>query len=76
MDIQAEKIELTKLLLNTESTQIIEDIKKVFAKYLNKKDFWDEMTLEQKEIINQSEKQVNKGESYSYEQLKEKLGWA
>ncbi len=76
MDIQAEKIELTKLLLNTESPQIIEDIKKVFAKYLSKKDFWDEMTLEQKEIINQSEKQVNKGESYSYEQLKEKLGWA
>jgi predicted transcriptional regulator len=49
MNIQLEKLELMKQLLETENPSIIEAIKAIFKK--EKKDFWDELTQEQKEEI-------------------------
>ena len=42
MNIQAEKIQLAKMLLDTENPKIIESIKKIFKKE-KKMDFWDEL---------------------------------
>ena len=75
MDIQAQKIELAKLLLETENPSVIEDIKDVFAKYLTKKDFWDDLTEEQKEEIAEAEKEIERGEVYSFQEMKAKYGW-
>lgn len=44
MNIQAEKIELVKMLLDTENPEIIESIKNIFKKE-NSSDFWDELSL-------------------------------
>lgn len=52
MDILAEKIQLAKLLLETENPSVIASIKKVFMNE-NATDFWDELSPElQKEIDN------------------------
>jgi len=45
MDIQSEKIEFVKLLLNTSTPSIIQSIKNVFSKS-KPEDFWCELTTE------------------------------
>ena len=44
MNIQAEKIELVKMLLDTENPKIIESIKKIFKK-AKTADFWDDLSI-------------------------------
>ena len=44
MNIQAEKIELLKLLLDTNNPKIIQLIKQIFEQEKNA-DFWDELRL-------------------------------
>ena len=46
MNIQLEKLELIKMLAETNDSDIILSIKKIFAN--EKKDFWDELSEEQK----------------------------
>lgn len=43
MNIQAEKIELVKLLLDTENPKIIESIKNIFKREKTD-DFWDDLS--------------------------------
>lgn len=66
MDIQAEKIQLAKLLLETENPTIIKSIKKIFNK--NKTvDFWDELSQEQKNEIEKASIEIEKGEYTDYD---------
>ena len=52
MNIQAEKIELVKMLFETDNPKIIESIKKIFKKQKSI-DFWDDLSVnQQKEIEN------------------------
>ena len=64
MDIQAEKIELVKQLLNTNNIEIIKSIKKLFAKEEN--DFWNELSASQQKEINEAIQQVSEGKSTEY----------
>jgi hypothetical protein len=66
MDIQAEKLELMKLLLNTENPSILESIKNILRKEKTP-DFWDELSVEQKEEINKADLEISRGETISYE---------
>ncbi|TQI71250.1 hypothetical protein JM79_2177 [Gramella sp. Hel_I_59] len=66
MNIQAEKIELAKLLLNTDNPKIIQSIKQIFKKEKTA-DFWDELTSEQKKEIKTAKKQIKEGKSSDYE---------
>ncbi|WP_299157072.1 hypothetical protein [uncultured Christiangramia sp.] len=66
MNIQAEKIELAKLLLNTDNPKIIQSIKQIFKKERTT-DFWDELTLDQKKEIKSAKKQIKEGKSSDYE---------
>ena len=50
MNIQAEKIELAKMLLDTQNPKIIESIKNIF-KNEKTEDFWAELSLEQRTEI-------------------------
>ena len=68
MNIQAEKIELTKLLLNTENPSIIQSIKDIFTK-ARPIDFWDSLTIEQKHEIKAGSLELEKGESSDYEEF-------
>lgn len=66
MNIQSEKIHLAKLLLETENPKIIESIKKIFKKY-KPADFWDELSLEQKEEIDRPSLEIKNGEVSDYD---------
>lgn len=65
MNIQAEKIQLSKILLDTENPKIIESIKK-FLKNETKVDFWDELLPEQREEIEKASREIKNGEVTDY----------
>lgn len=71
MDIQAEKIQLAKLLLETENPKIIEAIKKIFKKD-KAVDFWDELSPEQKNEIDEASIEIENGEVTDYEVFMQK----
>ena len=72
MDIQLEKLELIKLLAETENPSIIKAVKKIFQK--EKKDFWEELTDEQKEAIEEGLEDFRQGRVVSYEEMKKEFG--
>ncbi|WP_026978850.1 hypothetical protein [Flavobacterium tegetincola] len=72
MDIQLEKIELIKLLAETENPSIINDIKKVFQK--EKKDFYYELSDEEKQGINEGLEDIKNGRVVSYDDMKKEFG--
>lgn len=65
MDLQAEKIELAKLLLSTDNPKIINAIKRIFKKE-GTKDFWDELTPAQQTEIKQGLEEIEKGKVTDY----------
>jgi TRAP-type C4-dicarboxylate transport system substrate-binding protein len=67
MNIELEKSELMKLLAETNDESIIASIKKIFS--TKKKDFWDELTEEQQDILNESLEQYERGEYSSFDEF-------
>ncbi len=67
MDIQLEKQELIDLLKETENPSIITAIRKIFQK--EQKDWYDELSEEQKDSIEEGEKQIENGEYVTYEEM-------
>jgi hypothetical protein len=65
MDIQLEKIELMKLLKETENPTVIKAIKNIFQS--EKKDWWDELTEEQQNILNESMDEYERGDFSSFD---------
>ena len=70
MDIQFEKSELMKKLEETNDLSIIEAIKKIFQS--EKKDFWNELTQEQRDEIEESDREIDRGEYFLYEDVMSK----
>ena len=66
MDIQAEKLKLMKLLLNTENPSIIQSIKQIFRKEKTV-DFWDELSSEQQSEIKQGSLEIEQGKFSDYD---------
>ena len=60
MDIQAEKITLAQLLLQTEDESIIKKVKAIFKK--DQKDWWDDLSQDQKNEIEEAHKEIDRGE--------------
>ncbi len=60
MNIQAEKLELMKLLLNTENPTILQSIRQIFRKEKTT-DFWDELSTEQQLEIKQGSLDIKQG---------------
>ena len=60
MDIQSEKLELIKMLLETNDKAIIESIKNILKS--EKKDVWKELSPEQQEEINLEIQESNRGD--------------
>ncbi|MGV8947246.1 MAG: hypothetical protein ACOH1N_12510 [Lutibacter sp.] len=71
MNIQAEKIQLAKMLLDTENPKIIESIKNIFKKEKTM-DFWTELSLEQKNEIEKASIEIENGEITDYESFMKK----
>ncbi|WP_290696652.1 hypothetical protein [Lacinutrix sp.] len=66
MDIQAEKLELMKLLLNTNNPSILESIK-IILKKDKTSDFWDKLSSEQQREINNADIEISQGKTTNYE---------
>jgi predicted transcriptional regulator len=73
MDIRLEKIELMKLLRETENLSVATYIKNIFVK--EKKDWWDELPNYVKEGIEEGERDIAEGRVHSYEEVKQYFGW-
>jgi len=71
MDIQAEKIELAKLILNTNDIKLINQIKSLFKD--KEENWWDELPASVKQGINESIEQANRGEFISYDEVKKEV---
>ncbi|EKT3957944.1 hypothetical protein JE945_001304 [Flavobacterium psychrophilum] len=70
MNIQLEKLEIIKMLVETNDSFIIESINKIFKS--EKKDSWEELSDEQKIEIEEGERQIEKGEFFYYEDIMKK----
>lgn len=70
MNIELEKSALIKLLSETNDESIIASIKKIFN--TEKKDWWDDLTEEQKFEIEEGDRQIDRGEFVLYEDLMKK----
>jgi TRAP-type C4-dicarboxylate transport system substrate-binding protein len=67
MNIELEKSKLMKLLEETNDESIIASMMKLFK--TKKKDFWDDLSEEQQNILNESLEQYEKGEFTSFEKF-------
>ena len=72
MDIQTEKIELAKLVLNTNDKVLIDKIMALFKE--KEEDWWDELPATVKAGIYESIGQANRGEFISYDDVKKEVG--
>ena len=70
MDIQLEKINLIKIIADTNDVSVIQSFKDFFK--IEKKDWWDELSDEQKFEIEEGERQINRGEFVLYEDIMKK----
>lgn len=59
MDLQAEKIELVKRLLDTDDESVIKEVKNVFESH--EKDFWNDLPQYVKAGIERARKQAEQG---------------
>jgi len=66
MDIQAEKLELIKLLLSTNNPSTLESIKSILKKEKTT-DFWDILSLDEQKEIEQAEIEIKDGNTSNYE---------
>ncbi|MDP2891340.1 MAG: hypothetical protein Q8P34_20540 [Bacteroidota bacterium] len=66
MDIQAEKLEIMKMLLETDNPGILNSIRKIFEKEL-KVDFWENISTDQKDDILKGIEEIENGEFVDYE---------
>lgn len=68
MNLQAEKLELMRMILETENPSLLESIKKLFKKEF-KKDFWVKLPENQREEILDGIADVEQGDVVDYEEL-------
>jgi len=72
MNIQAQKIELAKMILETDNPVILESIKKLFNKQISP-DFWESLSPDEKKKIEIGILEIEQGEIVSYEDLMKKF---
>lgn len=65
MDIQLEKKALIKMIEETNDSTIIASIKKIFK--TEEKDWWDELNNQQKFEIEESDREIDRGEYVNFE---------
>lgn len=68
MNIQAKKLELVRMILDTDNPSILSSISRIFT-ISRKIDFWDEIPLSQKEEILKGIEEIDNGETIDYEEF-------
>ena len=72
MNLQTEKIEIMKMILETNNPGILKSIKNLFWKE-GKIDFWEALPQSQKDDIKQGLKDIENGNVVNYEEFIEKF---
>lgn len=72
MDIKSEKQNLIDWISSLEDEEVIETIKDFKESYFSKKDWWNEISEEEKNSIDRGLKDAEEGRLISYEQFKNK----
>ena len=67
MNIQSVKLELLKLIINTDNPSVLEKIVRIFQN--EKQDFWSNLSKEEKEDILAGIDELDKGEKYNYDEV-------
>lgn len=70
MNIQTQKIELVKMILNTNDKSLLEIIKNIFTR--QSVDLWDELDEEVKADVEEAIRQLDKGEGIPHERVMKK----
>jgi hypothetical protein len=70
MNIQLEKLELIKMLLETNDESVINSIKTIFKS--ENKEWGEELSEEQRFEIEEAEKEIEKGEYVNFEEFIQK----
>jgi hypothetical protein len=70
MNLQAKKLELVQLILNTEKPSILKKVEDVFKK---KADWWDEISEDERRSIEQGLAEADRGELIPHEQVMKEL---
>jgi hypothetical protein len=68
MDIQAKKLELVRMILDTDNPDILSKIKQIITS-ARKIDFWDSLPPSQKEEIFKGIEEIENGETFDYEEF-------
>lgn len=68
MNIQAEKIALVKMILDTDNPAVLRSIKRIFTRQ-GKVDFWSTLSGDEKEDIEKGLSEIEKGETVDYEEF-------
>ena len=68
MNIQAEKLEIMKLILETDNPGILGTIKDIFTKKPSV-DFWENLSQEKRDDILEGIKEADNGELVDYEDI-------
>ena len=68
MNIQAEKLELVRMILDTDNPGILSSIKRIFSDS-KKVDFWDSLPQNQKVEILKGIEEIESGETMDYEEF-------
>ena len=67
MNIQSVKIELMRMILNTENPSVLEKIMRIVQN--EKQDFWNNLSGEEQDDILAGIDEIDMGEKYSYEDV-------
>ena len=65
MDIQATKLELMQMLLNTQKEDVLAQVKAILE---DETDFWETLSVEDQQAIDEGIQQLERGESVSREE--------
>ena len=70
MDIQATKLELMQMLLNTQKEEVLVQLKAILE---DESDFWETLPAEEQEAIDEGIAQLERGESISFEDAEREI---
>lgn len=70
MNVQAEKIELAKIVLGVNSKTILQHVKAVLESYQS--DLWDELSEKQKTSVRLAQAQLKRGEGIPHKEVMKK----
>lgn len=68
MDLQTEKLELVRMVLETDNPSILATVKK-FLSESKKVDYWDKLPQSQRDEILKGVEEVGNGETVDYEKI-------